>query len=183
MDANNKQSVKELIGEIKEGLSQVSSSSKDEVRIMKAMLNDFDYKVDVYGKVEDGYGVVGTYCPAEDARNMISGIISSAAKVPQAEATELAKSYEFKKRDAESMIDISKEFVNTFLQTNRKLPLGAREMSNVSLSLKTVKPTIKPYPLKVGINEDGTARYTKANAAVKAHESIKVFSPCPKWVK
>ena len=44
------ESVKDLVKEIKTGLSQTSSSRKDEIRVMKAMLNDPSYEVDEYGK-------------------------------------------------------------------------------------------------------------------------------------
>lgn len=180
MAENNKtQSVTELVNEINQGRSQTSSSAKDEVRVMKAMLNDKGFEVNVYDKT----GVVGTYCPAKDARSMIANVISATAKIPSAEAEQLAENYEFKRSDANSFIGISKEFVNTFIQTGRKLPLGGRETSNISLSVKHVAETTKPYPVKVGINEDGTARFTKGQAPIKAHDSIKVFAPCPPWVK
>ena len=40
----------ELVRDIRENLSQASSSQKDEVRVMEAMLNDKDYKVGEYTK-------------------------------------------------------------------------------------------------------------------------------------
>ena len=42
--------VRELVNEINNTRTQTSASAKDEVRVMKAMLNDPDFKVDVYGK-------------------------------------------------------------------------------------------------------------------------------------
>ena len=173
------ENLKELINEIRTNLSQTSSSSKDEVRVMKAMLNDREYTVDVYGKD----GVEDTYCPATDARQMMANIVSSAAKIPQPEAEKLMEGYEFKKADATTMIGISKEFVNTFLQTGRKLPLGGREKSNVSFSIKEVEAATRSYPKKVGVNADGTPRYEKAETQVGAHQSVKVHAPCPSWVK
>ena len=81
------ENVKELIKDIKTNLSQVSSSQKDEVRIMRAMLNDKDFEVDIYEKE----GKVGTYCPAKDVRNMISNVISSTAKITNEEASMFAE--------------------------------------------------------------------------------------------
>ncbi len=167
-----------LVKEIREGLSQTSSSQKDEVRVMRTMLNDREYKVDIYGKE----GKVGQYCPAEDARAIAASIISSAAKIPAAEAVKLSESYEFSKNEAILMIDLSKEFVNTFLQTGRKLPLGGREKSNVSLAIKDVESTTRTYPKKVGVNNDGTPRFGKGEVQVNAHQSVRVFAPCPPWV-
>ena len=54
--------VLDLLTEIQETHKQVSSSQKDEVRIMQAMLNDTSYEVGVYAKS----GQVGTYNPAQD---------------------------------------------------------------------------------------------------------------------
>ncbi len=173
------ESVKGLVNEIKTGLSQTSSSHKDEVRVMKAMLNDPSYEVSVYSKE----GVVDTYNPCKDFRAMCSSIVSSAAKVPQAEAANMMESYEVKKSEAASMVNISKEFVNTFLHTGRKLPMGAREKSDVSLSLKMVAPSTRLYPQKVGVNDDGSARYSKSPTTVPEHEAIRVHAPCPSWVK
>lgn len=177
--AENATTVKELLNEISKGLSQVSSSRKDEVRIMQAMLSDPSYEVSVYGKE----GVEGTYNPTEDFRGMCASIISNAAKVPMAEAKQLMENYDVRKSEASSMVNVSKEFVNTFLQTGRKLPLGSREKSDVSLSLKKVDASTRLYPMKVGVNDDGTDRYSKTPTTIPAHESVRVHAPCPSWVK
>ena len=61
--------VRAIVKDIKDNLSQKSSSLKDEVKVMQAMLNDKGYAVDVYGKD----GKTGeTYSPSADARNMIT---------------------------------------------------------------------------------------------------------------
>jgi hypothetical protein len=170
--------VKSLISEIKTNLSQTSASQKDEVRVMRAMLNDTSYKVDIYEKE----GKVGEYCPAEDARKMITSVIASAAKVPTAEAEQMASAHEFKKSEAETFINISKEFTNTYIQTGRKLPLGGRATSDVALSEKHVDATDRPYPKKTGVDQEGKDIYIKAIAKVPAHDSVKVYSPCPAWI-
>lgn len=177
--AENNNTVRGLLNEISTNLSQTSSSRKDETRVMQAMLSDPSYEVDIYGK----NGVEGTYNPTNDFRSMCASVISNAAKVPAAEAAKLMENYTVKKSEANSMINISKEFVNTFLQTGRKLPLGAREKSDVSLSIKRVDSTTRLYPMKVGVNDDGTDRYSKTPTTVPAHESVRVHAPCPDWVK
>lgn len=173
------ESVKSLVKEIKSNLSQVSSSQKDEVRLMKAMLNDTSYEVDIYDKS----GKIGTYNPSKQFRSMMSSVVSSTAKISGEEAKSLVDSYEFKKSDAESLVDFSKEFVNTYLKTGRKLPLGGRKKSNVSLVLKDIKETSRRYPRKVGVNADGTDKYEKGIVKVGAYEAVKVIAPCPSWVK
>lgn len=177
--SENNTSVKGLLEEISTGLSQVSSSKKDEVRVMQAMLSDPTYEVAIYGKD----GVEGTYNPTNDFRAMCASVISNSAKIPMAEATQLMDDYSVRKNEASSMVNISKEFVNTFMQTGRKLPLGAREKSDVSLSLKKVEASTRLYPQKIGVNDDGSDRYSKAPTTVPAHESVRVHAPCPSWIK
>lgn len=171
--------LKDLINEINTNLSQTSSSKKDEIRVMRAMLNDDSYEVSIYGK----QGIEGSYCPAKEFKSMCSNIISGAAKIPKAEADVLVEKYECSKAEATSMINISKEFVNTYLQTGRKLHLGGREKSDVSLSLKKADETVRSYPQKVGVNEDGSAKYSKSPTKINAHESVRVHGPCPSWLR
>lgn len=175
----NNGTVAALLEEINSNLSQTSSSRKDELRVMQAMLSDPSYEVSVYGRD----GIEGTYNPTLDFRAMCASIISNAAKVPTAEATQLMDDYVVRKSEAESMINISKEFVNTYMKTGRKLPLGAREKSDVSLSLKKVEVSTRMYPQKVGVNDDGSDRYSKTPTTIPAHESMRVHAPCPAWVK
>jgi len=171
--------VKVLINEIKTNLSQVNSSQKDEVRVMKAMLNDPEYKVGVYGKT----GCEGTYCPREDAIAIVTSILHNAASMPNAEAEVIAKDYEFTKNEATAMVGINKEFINTYLQTGRKLPLGGREMSDISISGKEVQASTKTYPAKMGFDENGEAIWGKGEKKIKAHMSAKIHASCPPWVK
>ena len=169
----------ELVNEIKQSLSQVSSSNKDEVKIMQAMLNDTEYEVGVYTNT----GLKETYNPAKDFRGMLSGIISSTTKISKEEASTLVESHEVTKSEANTMVNVSKEFVNTYLGTGRKLPFGGRENYNIAISFKEVEETIKTYPKKVGINEDGSSRYETAERKVPAHITGKVHGSCPEWVK
>lgn len=171
--------VKGLLEEISGNLSQKSASRKDEVRIMQAMLSDPSYEVNIYGKD----GVEGVYNPANDFRSMCASVMSHTAKIPMAEATQLMDNYQVNKSEAGSMINLSKEFVNTFIKTGRKLPLGARETSDISLSQKKVEASTRLYPQKIGVNDDGTDKYSKTSTTIPAHDSIRVHAPCPSWVK
>lgn len=171
--------VLELVKEIKDNLSQVSSSVKDEVRVMQAMLNDKEYEVGVYGNG----GLKETYNPAQDFRSMLSGIVSSTTKISKEEAASLVDSHEVTKSEASTMVNVSKEFINTYISTGRKLPFGGREKHNIALSARETEETIKTYPKKVGVNEDGTDRYETASRKVPAHVTAKIYTPCPDWVK
>lgn len=171
--------VTELVKEIKDNLSQVSSSNKDEIRVMQAMLNDTNYEVGVYGNI----GLKETYNPAKDFRGMLSSVVASTTKISKEEAVSLVESHEVTKSEASTMVNVSKEFVNTYLCTGRKLPFGGREKSNISISGKSLPETIKTYPKKVGVNEDGTDRYESGERKVPAHVTAKLYGPCPEWVK
>ncbi|MCM1223420.1 MAG: hypothetical protein NC548_54125 [Lachnospiraceae bacterium] len=179
MADNTNVTVKELLTDISTNLSQKSSSHKDEVRVMQAMISDPSYEVTVYGK----NGPEGTYSPTSDFRNMCASVMSHTAKISGNEAKQLMDGYTASKAEAEAMVGISKEFINTFIQTGRKLPLGSREKSDASLSLKKVEASTRLYPQKVGVNDNGSDRYVKTATSVPAHESIRVHAPCPSWVK
>lgn len=171
--------VKELIKEINETKTQISASAKDEVRVMKAMLNDPTFKVDIYGNS----GVEGQYCPYDEARMMVANIIKDTTKISSKEAADLANSYEFGKQEANIMIGISKEFINTYIETGRKLPLGGRETSNISIAKKVKEERTNSFPKKVGVNDDGTDRYeTVSEGVIPAHGSLKVYSSAPSWL-
>ena len=170
--------VNEMVSEIRKGLSSRISSHKDETRVMQAMLSDPTYEVTMYSK----NGETETYNPCKEFRGMCASIISSAARVPAAEAAAMMENYNVRKSEAESMVGMSKEFINTYLHTGRKLPMGGHEKSDVALSLKEVPETTRSCPHKIGVNDDGTNRYSRTPTIVKAHETIRVHASCPKWV-
>ena len=114
---------------------------------------------------------------------MISGVVAATTKITNTEAEQLVADYEFKKSDAVTMIDFSKDYINTALSTGRKIPLGATATSNISISKKEVEAKTRHYPKRVGVNDDGSPRCETAEATVPAHESIRVFSPCPAYIK
>ena len=163
----------DLVKDIKDNLSQASSSQKDEIRVMEAMLNDKEFKVGEYTKE----GKVGEYCPYDDSRKMIATMITKTVKIPTQEARDLAEEYTFGKSESSSMVNISKEFVNTYVQTGRKLPLGGRENINASLSIKHVEETKKQFPV------GGIGSTTRGEVTIPAHDSLKVTAPCPVWKK
>lgn len=173
------ESVKNLVNEIKTGLSQKSCSMKDEVRVMQAMLNDKEYSVGVYSTS----GKTGEYSPYEDSRKMLTSVIASAAKINKEEATGLAEAHEFTKTEATSMVNISKEFINTYSDTGRKISLGGREDSNIYLVPQQKEASICRYPTKIGTNPDGTQQTGITEKTVPAHKTMRTKASCPTWVK
>lgn len=172
------ESVKELVARIDKERTQTSASRQDELAVMTAMLNDPTYKVDVYAKD----GVVGQYCPYEESRSIIASILKDTTKISSPEATELANGYEFNKTTSNIMIGLSKEYINTYLQTGRKLPLGGRKDSNISISRK-IKGATTGGEIKVGVEGDGSDKTVTDTSITPPHGSIKVYSPCPSWLK
>lgn len=168
-----------LVKEIHDGLKQKNSSQKDEVRVMQAMLNDTSFKVGIYGK----NGKEGEYCPAEDFKSMASSIVASTTKINKEEAKGLIADYNVSKAEAGAMVNISKQFINTYLDTGRKLPLGGREKTNFALSSRLVPEKTKPCPKKVGIDEEGNDIYEKIEKTIPEHVGLKAYGSCPSWVK
>ncbi len=166
--------VKELVLDIKTNLKQKSASTKDEIAVMQAMLNDRDYSVGVY----DASGKVGEYNPRQDAVGMIGSVIASTTKIGKDEAAALASEHEFTKGESTTFINVGKEFINTYGQTGRKINLGGRETSSVSLIMKEVPAGECHYPQK---QEDGTT--ITATKAVPAYTKIVAKASCPSWVK
>lgn len=166
------ENLRTITSEIKDNLQQRSASRKDETSIMKAMLNDSSYQVGIYDKS----GHIADYCPYADSRKMFANIISSTTQIPGSEAQELSNAYEVTKSDATTMVNISKEFVNSYLQTGRKLPLGGRKTMNVSLMMKHVEEKEKVVPTQ---NEGDERKTTQ----VPAHDAIRAICPCPNWLK
>ena len=178
-----KESVKELVKSIDKNRTQASSSKSDEISVMRAMLNDDTYEVKVFSESK-GEITTTTYSPYNDARELITNIISDATSISKSEASELSKSYEFGKQAASIMVNLSKEFINTYLDTGRKLPLGGREKSNISIKQRVKEETISSYPIKVGVNADGTDKYDRVTGEkIPEHNSLKVYSSCPSWLK
>lgn len=161
------ENVKHLIEDIKKSSTKKTASQKTEIDVMKAMLNDPGFKVGEYTKA----GQVGEYCPFEDCRSMFANVISGTTKMSGAEAEALAKSYEVTKKDAETFIGISKEFVNTYSETGKKLPLGGRENMNVALEKRDVPERVCRIP-----GQDATT-------TIPGHTTIKASGSCPAWKK
>lgn len=170
--------VNKLVKEIKDSRKQSSASQKDEIRVMQAMLNDTSYEVGVYTTK----GKVDSYNPAQDFRSMEANILASAAKISKDEAANLVRGYEVSKSDATTMVNVSKEFVNTYLGCGRKLSLGGREDSNFALLVKETPKTEKIYQRRT-VNEDGTITWEPASKIIPAHKTLKAKSSCPDWVK
>ena len=165
------ENAKQIIKEVTKGVKQKSASRKDEITIMKAIMNDTDYSVNIYNGKDD----IKTHYPSRDLRKVVTNAVSSITKIPTKEAEELVNSYEFTKSDAQALINLSKEFVHTYLQTGRKLPLGGREVSDIQLMWKNIPAREAKIP--TGIVSK------KENNIIPEHGGIRAINKCPNWVK
>lgn len=179
MAEENPTTVRELIKNINDTRTQTSANTRDEVRVAQAMLNDKSYVVDIYDK----NGVCGQYSPFEDTRNMVASIIKETTKVSDSEAKNLAENYKFGKNEAKAMVDFGKEYINTYIHTGRKLPLGTRELSSVSLVLNKKAAKVGSYPVPSGVDANGKKIYNTTSGTIPAYETIKVSGSCPKHLK
>lgn len=177
---SNITTVRELIKDIQEHRTQTSANAKDELRVAMAMLNDPTYVVDVYSK----NGVVGQYCPYREVRDMCANIIKDTTKMSAKEATELAEGYQFDRAAAQTMINFSKEYVNTYVETGRKLPLGGRSKSNVQLAIKTKEAKLNSFPTATSVDANGNKVYTHGIGKMSPeHNTIKVYNGSLPWLK
>lgn len=165
--------VKDLVTSIKGDLRQSSSSNKDEISVMMAMINDHDFVVDELGK--DGQ-VVSSYCPAEVANELAASIIKGATKMSAAEAEELANNYHYGKKEASAMVTLSKEFVNVYLDTGRKMKFGNRDGKSLVLAQKDREASSCTFPKRVGYSSDGKPIYQLASTEISAYKEVKAVS-------
>ena len=96
-----KSELENLIEEIKKSTKQVSINKVDEVRVMKSMLNDNQFRIGIYDK---NTGYIGDHCPAEEATMFVKNVIQGATGLDSRDSMHLAEQYEFTNKDAQFMI-------------------------------------------------------------------------------
>ena len=159
--------MKDLMNEIREATKKHRSVNKsDETTVMRTMLNDPDFSISEYDKTN---GYVGQHSPYEDSRNFIANITSTITGIESDNASELANNYQFSKKDASFLVENAKDFVSTYLQTGRKLPIVQSETSEAALLLREVKTKEKQVP-------DGST------TTIPAFDKVICKSKCPKYI-
>ena len=144
----NQVKMDELIDEIKEiTKKQKSISISDEIRVMRGMLNDPDFSINIYDRRK---GLIGTRCPREEALNFITNTTSSITGLDRKSTKELAENYEFTKKDAIFFLNMNKDFNQTYLNTGRKIALVQDERSEASVFYRATEPREKLIPDKDG---------------------------------
>lgn len=139
-----KKTMNQLMSEIKEQTKKQKSASRvDEINVMKTMLNDPDFSVSEYHKSK---GYLGKKCPREEAVKFISSIAVSLTGIDSKSATIAANNYEFTKKDAIFLLDNSKSFMQTYLDTGRKLPIVQDSKIEASIMTRDIESKEKATP-------------------------------------
>ena len=162
-----------LIKEIKQSAKQISINKIDEVKVMKAMLNDKDFKISIYDKSE---GLIGEKCPAEEARQFLSSVIQGSTGLDAKDSKHLAENYEFSKKDAVFMVNNAKDFMEVYMQTGRKINIIQNSTGEASIFAKSIPAATKRIPAKQGSPE------TK-EIFIPSYTKIISISKVPKYTK
>ena len=169
----NKSELAGIVDEIKKSAKQISINRIDEVRVMKAMLNDKDFKISIYDKNE---GYIGEKCPAEEAEQFLASVIQGSTGLDAKDSKHLAENYEFTKKDAVFMVNNAKDFVEVYMKTGRKLNIIQNGAGEASIFAKDVPAATKRIPAKPGspeTKEISTPAYTKIVSISKAPKYTK----------
>ena len=164
--AEEKVTVKKLMKEIQEVTAKQKSSSRvDEIRVMRAMLNDPDFKVSIYDRNKL---LVGTRCPREEATKFVASTASAITGLDQVQAAELAQNYEFTKKDATFLIENARDFTTTYLETGRKMPIVQSKTTEASLIVRHVVSKTKKIPSNMGGGSTTVPAYDKVISKSKS---------------
>lgn len=163
------QSLQELISQIQEiTVRQKSQNKGDEIAVAQALLNDPEFQVGIYDKNK---GLIGTRNVHEEAVKFVSNISAEITGLDKKTAEELAGKYTFTKKDANFIINTSRDFIQTYLRTGRKFNLIQTDDSEASVFMKPVPAKDKIVPSKDGTKLVKTGAYQK----------VACKSGCPKY--
>ena len=161
-------STEELLKEIRQATKKQKSASKvDEVRVMRSMLNDDTFKLSVYDK---NNGLVGTRCPREEAVKFLTNITTNITGLDKKTVSAMCNEYEFTKKDAMFMLDMSRDFNQVYLSSGRKLPIVQGADSEAAVFYR-------PIPIK-----EKKVPATDKVTTVPAFNKVICKSKCPKYI-
>ena len=167
-----KSELENVIEEIKKNAKQISINKIDEVKVMKSMLNDKNFKMAIYDKNE---GYMGDKCPAEEATQFVASVIQSATGLDSKDSKHLADNYEFTKKDAVFMVNNAKDFLEVYMKTGRKINIIQNGAGEASIYARDIPAGTKNIPAKPGSPETkqiSTPAYTKIVSISKSPKYI-----------
>ena len=149
-------------------MKQKSQNKGDEVAVAQTLLNDPDFQVGIYDKNK---GLIGTRNVHEEAVKFVANISAEITGLDKKTAEDLANQYTFTKKDANFIINTSRDFVQTYLKTGRKFNLVQSEDAEANIFLKSTPAKEKLIPTKEGTKLVKTGAYQK----------VACKSGCPKY--
>lgn len=147
---------------------QKSQNKTDEIIVAQTLLNDPDFQIGVYDKNK---GLIGTRNVHNEAVTFVTNVTSEITGLDKKSTEDLVKNYTFTKRDAQFLINTSKDFIQTYLQTGRKFNLVQSADSEANIVLKPAPAREKVVPTKDGTKLVSTCAYNK----------VACKSGCPKY--
>jgi hypothetical protein len=163
--------VQELIKDIHDNLKQKSASKRDEVTVMRAMLNDKEFTIGVYDK---SMGYIGQKSPHNEAVKFAKDIIAGSTGLDTKDAEQLAEDYEWTKKNSNFLLSNMRDFLFVYTGTGRKINIMQSADTEACLYTKEIKSTNKCIPDKDNpgkIKQVVTSPYTKLVSVTK----------CPKY--
>lgn len=149
-------------------MKQKSQNKGDEVAVAQTLLNDPDFQVGIYDKNK---GLIGTRNVHEEAVKFVANISAEITGLDKKTAEDLASQYTFTKKDANFIINTSRDFVQTYLKTGRKFNLVQSEDAEANIFLKATPAKEKLIPTREGTKLVKTGAYQK----------VACKSGCPKY--
>lgn len=166
-----KSELEQLVADIKKSTKQVSVNKVDELKVMKAMLNDKNFSLSVYDK---NMGYLGQKCPHDNAVRFVKNVIAGATGLDSKDSQHLAENYEFTKRDASFLIENMKDFVEVYTSTGRKMNIMQSAATEAYIYTKPVAATTKCVPDR---DNPGEVKKITTSPYIKLVSSTK----CPKY--
>ena len=161
--------MKDLMIQIQEITAKQRSQNKgDEIAVAQALLNDPEFQVGIYDKNK---GLIGTRNVHEEAVKFISNITVEMTGLDRKTAEEYASNYTFTKKDANFIVNTTRDYTQTYLKTGRKFNIIQTEDAEGTIFLKAAPAKEKIVPTKEGTKLIKTGAYQK----------VACKSSCPKY--
>lgn len=164
-----KSELEQLVSDIKKNLKQTSINKVDEVRVMKAMMNDKQFTIGVYDK---STGYLGQRSPHEEGVRFLKNILSDATGLDKKDSQHLAEAYEWQNRDANFLLTNMRDFVSVYTSTGRKMNILQNANSEANIFTKDIPEGTKSVPDK---DNPGKTKVVKTKAYTKLVSQTK----CP----
>lgn len=158
--------LEQLVSDIRKNVKQKSINKVDEVKVMKAMLNDKNFTIGVY---EKSNGYVGQKSPHDEAVRFVRGIVAGATGLDNRDAQVLAEHYEFTNKDAGFLVNNMKDFLYVYTGTGRKINLIQSVDCEASVFIREIPEGTKVVPN----NDTGESKTIKTTSFTKLISSSK----------